>query len=217
LPTRLLWVGNLDDQHYDPDILRLDTATDKSEGKYIALSHCWGDIPDKDKKQFCTTRENIDHRQRGFRISDLPMTFQDAIRVTRELRVPYLWIDSVCIIQYGDNGEDWERESRRMEEVFSSAYCTIAATSASNSNAGFLERNLGSNYVLVQDASGRRFYVCDDMDDFEKDVEKARLNRRAWVMQERVLSRRTIHFTANQTYWECGEGVYCENFTRMIR
>lgn len=34
-------------------------------------------------------------------------------------------------------------------------------------------------------------------------------------MQERVLSRRTIHFSANQTYFECGTGVYCENLTRL--
>jgi hypothetical protein len=215
LPTRLLWVGSPDNEDYNLDILRLDTVTDKSEGKYIALSHCWGNLPVEDKKRFCTTRENIDHRQRGFSISDLPKTFQDAIEVTRELRVPYLWIDSICIIQY--DSDDWEQESRRMERVFSSAYCTIAATSAPDSNAGFLERNVSSEYALVQDASGRRVYVCGDMDDFEDDVEKAQLNTRAWVMQERVLSRRTIHFTANQTYWECGEGVYCENFTRLER
>lgn len=213
LPTRLLWVGSPDDQDYDPDILRLNTTTDKNEGKYIALSHCWGNHPDEDKKRFCTTRQNISHRKGGFSISDLPKTFQDAIKVTRELRVLYLWIDSVCIIQ--NDGRDWERESKRMEEVFSSAYCTIAATSAPNSNAGFLKRNVSSEYVFVQDASGRRFYVCGDIDDFENDVEKAQLNTRAWVMQERVLSRRTIHFTANQTYWECGEGVYCENLTRL--
>jgi len=29
------------------------------------------------------------------------------------------------------------------------------------------------------------------------------------------LSRRTIHFGRNQMYWECGEGIYCEDLTRM--
>jgi hypothetical protein len=41
------------------------------------------------------------------------------------------------------------------------------------------------------------------------------LNRRGWVLQERALSRRIIHFTATQTYWECGKGVHCESLTRM--
>ena len=217
LPTRLLYVGHPDDPDYNPDILRLNCATQIDGGKYIALSHCWGELPIEDKKQFCTTQDNIVQRLRGFSISDLPMTFQDAVKVTRELRVPYLWIDSLCIIQYEDNEEDWKHESRRMEKVFSLAYCTIAATSAVNSKAGFLKRNVSTEYIFVQDASGRRFYVCTGIDDFNNDVEKARLNTRAWVMQERVLSRRTIHFSNNQIYWECGEGVYCENLTKLER
>ena len=217
LPTRLLCVGNLDDPDYDPDVLRLDLATQINGRKYIALSHCWGKLPVEDKKQFCTTRENIDRRQEGFSISELPKTFQDAIRVTRELRIQYLWIDSLCIIQYGDDNEDWNREFGRMEEVFASAYCTIAATSAVDSKAGFLKRNVSSEYAYVQDASGQRFYICTDIDDFDNDVEKAQLNTRAWVMQERILSRRTIHFSSNQIYFECGQGIYCENLTRLER
>ena len=217
LPTRLLYVGDPNDLDYNPDVLRLDCATQVDGGKYIALSHCWGELPIKDKKQFCTTQNNIDQRLEGFSISDLPKTFQDAVKVTRELRVPYLRIDSLCIIQYGDNKEDWKRESRRMEKVFSSAYCTIAATSAVHSKAGFLKRNVNTEYIRVQDALSRRFYICTSIDDFNNDVEEAQLNTRAWVMQERVLSRRTIHFSNNQTYWECGEGVYCENLTRLER
>jgi hypothetical protein len=217
LPTRLLYVGDPDDPDYDPNVLRLDCATQIDGRKYIALSHCWGKLPIKDKKQFCTTQDNIVQRLKGFSISDLPKTFQDAVKVTRELRIPYLWIDSLCIIQYEDNEEDWKHESGRMEKVFSLAYCTIAATSAVDSKAGFLERNVSTEYILVQDASGRRFYICTGMDNFNNDVEKAQLNTRAWVMQERILSQRTIHFSNNQTYWECGEGVYCENLTRLKR
>ncbi|KAH8593102.1 heterokaryon incompatibility protein-domain-containing protein [Bisporella sp. PMI_857] len=215
LPNRLLWVGDPDDQHYNPNLLRLDTTTDEIGGKYVVLSHCWGELPTEVKKHFCTTSDNISRREGGFSFWELPGTFQDAVKVTRELRIPYIWIDSLCIIQYGDNGEDWKREARRMEEVFSGAYCTIAATSASNSYTGFLQPHLRHDYIHVQDVSGNRFYICAGRDDFDNDVEKALLNTRAWVMQERVLSRRTIHFSANQVYWECGEGVYCENLTRL--
>jgi hypothetical protein len=135
--------------------------------------------------------------------------------VTRKLGIEYLWIDSLCIIQW--NEKDWKREAARMEDVFAFAYCTIAATSAVNSNAGFLTRNTSTEYMRVQDATGHQVCICTHMDDFEKDVEEAELNNRAWVMQERVLAKRTIHFSANQTYWECGEGVHCENLTKMER
>jgi hypothetical protein len=51
--------------------------------------------------------------------------------------VEYLWIDSLCIIQ-GENG-NWKQESKRMQDVYTSAYCTVAATSAIDSNSGFFE------------------------------------------------------------------------------
>ena len=191
--------------------------------KYIALSHCWGqDPPTKNNPQFCTTDNNITARLEGFSFPKLPKTFRDAVQVTRELGIQYLWIDSLCIIQW--NQKDWEHEAARMEGVFASAYCTIAASSAVDSEAGFLKRNVSNECVLAQDASGRRFYICADtddsnnyidIDDFDGRVGEAPLNKRAWVMQERVLSRRIIHFSDEQIYWECGEGVYCETLTRL--
>lgn len=212
-PTRVIFVGGSDANKLE---LREQTNREDSEG-YIVLSHCWGAPTDEDKEKFCTTPENYLHRvENGVSYNDLPKTFQDAVRVTRELRKEYLWIDSLCIIQ-GDE-EDWQNEAGRMENVFASAYCTIAASSAPNWEDGFLGRNLGSQYIQIQDISGRRVYVCDDIDDiddFNKGVDEGPLNKRAWVLQERVLSRRTIHFSAKQTYWECGEGVWCENFTRL--
>jgi hypothetical protein len=207
----LIYVG-----HTDAEVLRLYVPQEKEGVKYTALSHRWGnDPPSEGDPRHCTTNGNIDARLSGFRLSELPKTFQDAVRVTQELGIEYLWIDSLCIIQW--NAEDWEREAGRMEDVFASAHCTIAATSAADSKAGFLARNTSTEYVRVQDAAGNQVYICAHMDDFEKDVEQAELNKRAWVMQERVLAKRTIHFSANQTYWECGEGVHCENLTKMKR
>jgi hypothetical protein len=55
------------------------------------------------------------------------------------------------------------------------------------------------------------------MDNFEKNVEQAELNKQAWVIQERILAKQTIHFSTSHAYWECGEGVYCENLTMMKR
>jgi hypothetical protein len=197
--------------------LHLECATETHGAKYIALSHRWGDaISDDEKRYYCTTKDNLEYRLNGFRISDLPNTFQDAITVTRELGVEYLWIDSLCIIQDGDGGADWDKESKQMENVFSSAYCTIAATSARNMKDGFLKQ-MSPKYLQVQSLSGRRFSISSGPDNFELDVNKAELNTRAWVMQERVLSRRTIHFSANQMYWDCQQGVYCENLTKMRR
>jgi hypothetical protein len=217
LPTRVLYVGAVDDPNHDPNVLRLDLGSEAQAGKYIALSHRWGVLLPGEKEKFCTSQANIDQRLEGFNLSDLPKTFQDAVEATRQLRIPYLWIDSLCIVQFGDDGKDWQHEYRRMEAVFSAAYCILAATSATDCKTGFLERAVTTESVFVHNAAGKQFYVSTDIDNFDTDVGDAELNKRAWVMQEGVLARRTIHFTAKHTYFECGHGVYCENLTRLNR
>jgi hypothetical protein len=194
-------VGNPDSFGYNPDFLKLVPGSEIGAATYVALSHCWGGGESDKVPPYCTTQGNISDRQVRLSIADLPLTFRDAVQVARGLKVQYLWIDSLCIMQ-GEGG-DWKEESKRMEDVYTSAYCTIAATRAVDSNAGFLKRDIRSEYVCVQDNLGRPFYVCTCPADFDEEVERARLNNRAWVMQERFLSRRTVHFGANQMYWEC--------------
>ncbi|EXK23779.1 hypothetical protein FOMG_19461 [Fusarium oxysporum f. sp. melonis 26406] len=200
-PKRVIFVD-------DPNKLILVEKQLQGED-YLVLSHCWGRPTEAEKKRFCTTRENHQDRLQGFTYDELPKTFQDAVRVTRLLRKQYLWIDALCIIQ-GPDG-DWDSEARTMEDVFACAYCTIAASSARGWGDGFLKPNLDSSGIGLQDIPSTLTCDCD----FEKDVDEGPLMKRAWVLQERVLSRRIIHFAATHTYWECGDGVRCEQFTKL--
>lgn len=207
LPTRVIDVGGKD----SPNV-RLFCDTQGRPGKYLALSHRWGS-PAQNKK-FCTEKENLKKHEEGINIADLPKTFRDAIHVTQNLGVQYLWIDSLCIIQ--NDEKDWESESKLMEQVFGSAYATIAASCASGTDDGFLKARIERRCVtMTNNASGSKFYLCNAIDDFHNDVDQGELNKRGWVLQERALSRRTIYFTEKQTYWECGEGVRCETLTKM--
>lgn len=145
---------------------------------------------------------------------ELPAMFQHAVTSTRELGLDYLWIDSICIIQ--GQGGDFEQEAKRMEDVFSSAFCVIAASSAHGQNDGFLTRRNQERQFLTFEAAGLpTLFVSHFMDNFSKDVLEAPLNKRGWVLQERALARRTIYFTDRQTYWECGRGVRCETLSKM--
>ncbi|KAI1287169.1 heterokaryon incompatibility protein-domain-containing protein, partial [Xylaria venustula] len=196
LPTRVL-----DMEHVRlTGRLRL-LHTGSALGKYIALSHSWGGHqPAK------TVRSNLAARCAGFPLSELPLTFRDAIAVATEIGIQYIWIDSLCIIQ--DDPEDWKREAATMGDVYLHSYLTIAATRAANSEAGFLgARSFTDTVRLAGVSSGvddRNVYACQRRS-FANDVDDGPLNRRAWVLQERVLSPRTLHFTEHQVYWECWE------------
>ncbi|RSL83472.1 hypothetical protein CEP52_016707 [Fusarium oligoseptatum] len=173
-------------------------------------SHTAGAFQRKTKRSnFAPPPKNYQDRLQGFSYDELPKTFQDAVRVTRELGKQYLWIDALCIIQ--GPGGDWESEATTMEDIFACAYCTIAASSASGWGDGFLKSNPGSQYPSMQGIAGGQTCTCS----FDKDVDEGSLMKRAWVLQERVLSRRIIHFAATHTYWECGDGVRCEQFKKL--
>jgi hypothetical protein len=114
---------------------------------------------------------------------------------------------------------DWARESESMEEVFSSAYCTPAATSATSPTQGFLISHPAKRCVRLTDADDKELHLyVEELDsDFAQDVDTGALNKRAWVLQERALTRRTIRFTKERIYWECGSVIHSDNLTQIIR
>ncbi|KAJ4184958.1 hypothetical protein NW755_008872 [Fusarium falciforme] len=177
--------------------------------EYVALSHCWGK-----GMMFRALKENIETLAKAVDFRRLPRTFQDAIKAARGLSVRYLWIDSLCIIQ--DDQEDWKREAARMQQVFSNATCIIAASSAGSSAVGFLKtRRDDRTFATLRSPSGAISYVCQFFDNFAQDMGEAPLTKRGWVLQERALARRSIHFTSTQVYLECGKGVHCESLMKL--
>ncbi len=207
LPSRVLDVGTAD----EVGPLRLHCRRPGETGRYLALSHRWGDP--RVHRPFFTQRSNFEQFQDSINFDELPKMFQDAVEVTRRLAVRFLWIDTLCIIQ--DDAEDWETQSKMMEEIFNSAYCSIAASCARGSSDAFIVPRPQRKTVALKQKSGDTLYICEAIDNFRNDVEESELSQRGWVLQERALSHRTIYFTRNQVYWECGSGVHCETLTKM--
>ncbi|KAI3329590.1 hypothetical protein F4824DRAFT_383811 [Ustulina deusta] len=215
LPTRLIDVGTT----LSPRLRLLETGEEALDGqRYIALSHPWGD--QEKHPAFSTLRKDpsgqgreLAEFKKAIPSDQLPATFRDAVTTTRALNIRYLWIDSLCIIQ-GDDG-DFNEEAKRMEDVFSCAYCVLAASRATGQHDGFLHPTRPREYLTFPGDGGNRFYVCENIDDFSGDVLEGSLNTRGWVLQERALARRTIFFTERQAYFECGEGVRCQSLTKM--
>jgi Heterokaryon incompatibility protein (HET) len=140
-------------------------------------------------------------------MSKLPKTYTDAIRVTRELEVQYLWIDSLCIIQ--DSEEDWRQESAIMDKVYSNTYCTIAAAASRDGDGGLIFKPdtpaaTPCKILCTWDPNQPTSFLCYD-DTPWIDVEFGPLYSRAWVLQERLLSPCMLLFAGEQVYWECSE------------
>lgn len=205
LPTRLIDVGT-----NNSSLVKLFETQLHDRYDYLALSHPWGT---ESAKHLCTFPENLAQHKKGIEFNHLPTTFQDAVKVTRGLGHRYLWIDSICIIQ-GPDG-DFNDEAKHMEDVFSQAYCVLAASSANGQHDGFLQTRSQRRYLTLRQDPLPPVHICEFIDDFQQHVLNSNLNKRGWVLQERVLARRTIYFTGKQTYWECGSGVRCETMTKM--
>ncbi|KAL4263514.1 hypothetical protein AB1N83_005098 [Pleurotus pulmonarius] len=160
------------------------------------------------------TKETHPRLAAGIPTNELPQTFCDAVKISRNVGVRYLWIDSLCIFQ--DSKSDWSQEAAKMRGVYWNAICNIAATGADDSAAGMLkERNHHAVQPLIFTGSlsphtmpsDVKSYVVVDSSTWHHYVRSALLNTRGWVFQERLLSPRILHVTKNKLYLECTAGI----------
>jgi len=186
-----------------------------SEGRlvspnYITLSYRWGSKP-----YLKLSRSNAHQLRHNQPISQLPQTFKDAVLVARHFSIRYLWIDSICIIQ--DSAEDWEREAGTMRDVYANSAFSISAIVSNDSDDGLFRSREAHEIppgVLRRRGEGlepQNYYICDN-EYWNREVGNAELNRRGWVLQERLLAPRILHFTQKQIVWECFTTQKCEGF-----
>ncbi|CAN9129575.1 unnamed protein product [Alternaria alternata] len=217
-PTRLL---HLADPSEDKNYIRLiRTAREPPIGPYATLSHCWGN-----NMPFKLTQAMERELNLRFALTDLPKTFQEAIQVSRRLEIPYLWIDSLCIIQSGDDRQDWYREASSMDMVYKNSHCNISATDAEDSTKG-LFRNRAPLYIGrprikvslddIQPDTGHVECLMTDYFLWPNVLSQSPLDKRGWVFQERYLAPRVLHFCRDQLFWECREHTVCETFPEEL-
>jgi len=146
----------------------------------------------------------------------LPPLFQDAIIVTRQLGMRYIWIDSLCIIQ--DSVRDWETESAKMGGIYENSYVTISATNSGDGSTRCLADRRKAVKLNYENTTGKEFALRARLvQDHHPDVQEneparlsGRLTSRAWALQEHVLSTRILHYTATELLFECKTSFRCE-------
>jgi hypothetical protein len=195
-PKRLLDVGSKG----FPSLKLIDDQTLASP--YLALSHCWGD-----HRPLTTTSQTLEQRKYSIEWSSLPPVFRDAVTVTRELGVQYLWIDSLCILQ--DSVRDWEEQAAQMGQIYSNSYITILAASSPSGLVPFLTSRETTVCEGVNLRFGKDHYVgvrkIGGTDHSDQP-----LHCRGWAFQEEILSTSIIRFTRKEVKWECQTLSCCE-------
>ncbi|KAI1779166.1 heterokaryon incompatibility protein-domain-containing protein [Hypoxylon cercidicola] len=202
LPTRLVKVTNQE--------VRI-VHTEAQKGRYTTLSHRWGA-----NETFKLTSVNATSMNDNISWEVIPRTYQDAIEITRELQVEYIWIDSLCIIQ--DDLEDWKRESIRMRTIYGNSYLNIAGCHALDSDGGlFSSSTLLQRFPTHPVPGNAGIYIRNqphmthtDYGSNYSESNSQELLSRGWVFQERVLSPRVVYYDLEELKWECNVAIDCQ-------
>ncbi|BDD61134.1 hypothetical protein MAP00_006205 [Monascus purpureus] len=205
LPTRVIEVSPLGRRY-----ARV-VESKNLRGLYATLSYCWGqdDFPTLTKANYAQFTEGLDEET-------LPPTIRDALATTRTSSIPYLWIDALCIIQ--DSEMDKAREMARMKEIYASSILTIVAAAAESVSKGFLYPRVHREILytipvrLQPDVFGTM--SINDLDAVCYDEHCEPISKRAWAMQEQLLSNCVLTYTTRTMMWRCREGI--KNFGNSL-
>jgi hypothetical protein len=136
-PSRLLNVGTSECETVR--LMRTDLEPPVKGSRYATLSHCWGQhVP-----FIRLTAENKTSLMTEIPPERLPRSFMDAVITCRHLRIRFLWIDSLCILQSGPGAEeDWQYHVGEMHVIYANCVLDIVIAHAENPEVGaFVKRN----------------------------------------------------------------------------
>lgn len=197
-PSRLINVGNKDGN----ELPRLELNGMPSTVSWAALSYCWGG-----DSQFTLRSDTFQDLKAGIPLAKWPATLRDAIKITQDLGLQYIWIDALCILQ--DSASDWRAEATRMRDVYSGAIITIIASESPSTNAGiYAPRPLSpwSSCKLPFNRDTENHSKVWLRPSFRSSVHVSYsdpLQTRGWTLQEGLLAPRTLSFRKDQMMWEC--------------
>jgi hypothetical protein len=193
-----------------------ETKSNKDVPTYVALSHRWGTAT-----PYVLNSQSHALLRNGIPISDLPPTFKDAVIVTAMLGYSWIWIDCLCILQ--DSFKDWEAQAQLMGSVYRHCHLNLAALDASDCHAGLFSRRDHRSLTpyAIQTSAGD--LVCiSHLDVYQAGPERGGLYEprpgllsRGWVVQEVLLSRRTLYYCKDMLFWECCSRIACERWPKL--
>lgn len=163
--------------------------------RYAALSYRWGVTPepkiDQDREGRNESKDSL---------SNLPLTIEDAISVTKGLGLRYLWVDQYCIDQ--NNSKEKQAQIQKMDRIYQCAEVTIMATAGDDCHYGLPGVSERAGQVIdpfmLDDAL--TFGICPAAG---AHWQNGAWHRRGWTFQETHLSRRRLVFSDTLAHFEC--------------
>ena len=203
-PKRLLSVAGCIDHRS----VRLAISTDSNYKKapYACLSYCWGE-----RQTLVLTRNTLEtFVTDGVRLDDLPATIRDACELCDSLAIPYIFVDSLCVLQ--DSPRDWDEAASEMCDTYAAAALTIAAAASKDCRNGLLNsRHWASSQVVELQARGPGGCkgICYIRGRLQPELEP--LESRGWAMQEGLLSPKLLTVGTAEMSWHCSCSVFRES------
>jgi hypothetical protein len=157
-----------------------------------------------------TTTLNVDkYIEYGLPMEKIPQTIKDAIPVTHELGLRYLWIDRFCILQ--NSSADKSNEIGQMRRVYRNAYVKIIAAKADKVSEGFLQdcptHGLSYSVPFYYNDGKLRSMTLLPNSQYKYNQMKEPINSRGWCLQERILAPRALVYTSNTLQYVSQRGA----------
>ncbi|KAF2094644.1 HET-domain-containing protein [Rhizodiscina lignyota] len=151
--------------------------------RYTALSYVWGEpAPSKGPPFFA-----------------LEQTIEDAIKVTLELGLQFLWVDRYCIPD--DDATIRQAQINMMDMIYEGAELTIIAADGTGSGSGLT--GVSKIRPLQPRLNLRDYQLTSSLPHPVASVQYSTWYTRGWTYQEGLLSHRCFYFTEYQVYFEC--------------
>lgn len=150
LPKRVVHVGPEDNTGIH--VFEHAYNTERIDKQYVALSHCWGQTTHPELRH-----DNYQQRLDNIPYTDLPVLYKDAINLTRQLGLQYIWIDSLCIIQ-GDEADFFDQGSK-MALIYEGSHIVFSSTSSHNGDIPLFNECEPFGKIVGETKAGEEFTI----------------------------------------------------------
>jgi hypothetical protein len=180
--------------------------------EYTALSYVWGRV----ETLLCKKSNLATLGIPG--ILDVPpfshtlaTTIRDAMTLTKSLGLKYLWADMLCIVQ--DDSSDKTVQLPNMGNIYGDAYFTIIAADGEHAQSGipgvstrFPRTTIPPLLHYGNSPASVKYAVKPPAEEGREKI----WHTRAWTMQERALSQRTLIILDQTVSWICMQASFDE-------